>query len=296
MFGMWIKPQPGQARREAVTGMEKALGRKLELDHYYHGWQAPLVGDYGRWSATAGHTLFIGWKAVLETDTGTSNGGGAGYVRWSAIASGVYDDVISARADELKNLGSVVYLNFHHEPEDDRDLPGVLRCGPPAAFIQAWRHIWNVFQERGATNVRFVWVLMGQSFREAKADQWYPGGRYVDVIGSDAYNWFGTQQPGSGRWASFRVAFAAGYAYAVAKHKPFWVAETGTLEDPDHPGRKAQWFTDAAEQIAAWPDLQAFVYFMGGTYGWDVNSSPQAFAAFRTLANEPYFTAAFEGA
>jgi len=294
MFGMWVKPESGQTRRAAVTRMEKLLGRKLELDHYYHGWPVPLVGDYGKWSVDTGHTLLIGWKAVLETSSGTSNGGGDGYVRWSAIASGVYDDVIRARAEELKRLDTVVYLNFHHEPEDDQDRAGVLRCGTPADFVHAWRHIWEVFHEEGATNVRFVWVLMGQTFRHG-ANVWYPGGRYVDAIGDDAYNWFGTK-PGANHWTDFRGAFAPGYQFAVAKNKPFWVVETGTLEDPQQPGRKAQWFQDAAVQISQWPDLQAFVYFMGGVYGWKVDSSPGALQAFRALASQAYFTAAFSGA
>lgn len=289
MFGMWIKPASGETRQQAVTRIEALIGRKLEIDHYYHGWQAPLVGDYGRWSVKGGRTLLIGWKAVLEDSEGLSNRAGAGYVRWADIAAGRHDDVIEARARELKRVGETVYLNFHHEPEDDKDLPGELRGGTPGDFIQAWRHIWDVFQERGATNVRFVWVLTGFSFAKRDADRWFPGNQYVDAIGADTYNWYGTRQPGSGKWRSFAEATRPAYEYSVRMGLPLWVVETGTLEDPAQPGRKAQWYEDAAGQIARWPNLQAFVYFMGGKYGFRIDSSPSALEAFRNLAHEPYF-------
>src|SRR2546428_8253745 len=123
LFGAWVKPEGSRTKQEAAAAMEAKLGRRFTLYHYYHGWQNPLIGDVGQWASKQGSTLFINWKAALEWAGGKSNGAGAGYVRWGDIAAGKQDAVIKARANEIKGFKKVVYLNFHHEPEDDRDLP-----------------------------------------------------------------------------------------------------------------------------------------------------------------------------
>jgi len=288
LFGGWVKPQGSQTKQEAAAAMEAKLGRRFALYHYYHGWQNPLIGDVGQWASKQGSTLFINWKAALEWAGGKSNGPGAGYVRWGDIAAGRQDAVIKARANEIKGFKKVVYLNFHHEPEDDRDLPGQRKAGTPAQFVAAWRHIWTVFRKQHVTNVRWVWIMMGTTFKGTLASKWYPGDKYVDVIGDDAYNWFNTNKR-STRWTTFKGAFQAGYAFAETKGKPMWVTEVGVQEDPAHPGRKAQWFRDMGAQIKAWPDITGLIYFMGGENGWWVDSSPSALAAFRKLVRDPYF-------
>jgi Glycosyl hydrolase family 26 len=288
LLGAHASARFGQTHEQAMTAMESDLGRRFAIDHVYHGWQHPLIGPYERWSAAHGHTLLIGWKAVLEWPGGSSNGSGAGWVPWADIAAGKQDDVIVAQARLIKSFGRLVYLNFHHEPEDDATSPGHPGEGTPADYRAAWRHIHEVFERQHVTNVRFVWTLMGWTFRRGLAGQWYPGDDVLDVVSADAYNWYGTGPARTG-WTTFENAFDASYRFAVRRSKPFWVTETGTMEDPSNPDRKAAWYRAMADQAAAWPEMQALVLFTGGVNGWYPDSSRAALLAFRALAHDPQF-------
>ena len=288
-FGAWVKPRGSQTHQQAVSSLEADIGRRLSIDHVYHGWDGPLIGSYERWSSSRGHALLINWKAVHDTARGRSNGSGAGYIRWADIAAGRYDTDLVARAREIKRFKKTVYLNFHHEPEDDRDLPGVAKAGTPSQFRAAWRHVRAVFRAQHVRNVRFVFILMGRTFRSGRAGQWYPGSSAVDVVGADAYNWFGTAHPGSHSWTTFEAAFEAAHAFAAARRKPLWVTETGTQEDPALPGRKAAWYRVIGTQVEAWQNLDAVIFFMGGRYGWYPDSSPKSLRAFRAFAHNQLF-------
>src|SRR4029079_11835586 len=106
----------------------------------------------------------------------------------------------------------------------------------------AFRHVVDIFRSRGVSNVAFVWTVMNWTFdprsgRDPMA--FYPGDAYVDLIGSDGYNWF----PGraGAPWDSFETVFTRTNAFAVAHGKPWMVVETGSQEDPLAPGRKGAW-------------------------------------------------------
>jgi beta-mannanase len=58
----------------------------------------------------------------------------------------------------------------------------------PREFVSAWRHMWNVFHAVGADNVTWVWSFQVNSNAqpgpwEQKIAQYWPGSRYVDVLG-----------------------------------------------------------------------------------------------------------------
>jgi hypothetical protein len=289
LFGMWVNPVDGQTRRQAVEAMEDRIGRPLDIDHYYKAWNEPLIDEYAQWSSSQGHTLFINWKAVRATRTGSGTGRGAGYVTWASIARGAEDGWIRSQARDVKAFGRTVYIAFHHEPEDDRRTGTDERAGNPRNYVEAFLHIRRVFDRQGAGNARFVWVLMASTFRAGDAEPWYPGDRSVDVVAADGYNWFGSKHPGSRTWGSFASVFHSAMSFASAKDKPFWVAETGVLEDPGDADRKAQWYEDASDTIRGWAALKAFVYFTGGRYGWWPQSSSPALKAYRQLAQAPFF-------
>ena len=162
---------------------------------------------------------FLNWKAQR------TNGA---VVPWSTIASGAEDAAIAARADAVKAFGYPIYLTFHHEPEDD-----LATWGTPAEFAAAFSHIVTVFRSRGVTNVAFVWTMMSWTFEPRSGrdpNPYYPGDAYVDLIGSDGYNWY----PGKvgAPWESFQQIFQTTNDFALAHAKPWMVVETGMSGRP----------------------------------------------------------------
>ena len=59
---------------------------------------------------------------------------------------------------------------------------------------------------------------------------------YVDIVGTDGYNWFPMRS--GAPWDSFRNVIAPTMSFAKDRDKPVFVVEFGVMEDPDDPERK----------------------------------------------------------
>jgi hypothetical protein len=77
--------------------------------------------------------------------------------------------------------------------------------------------------------------------------------------------------------------------------KPYMVAETGSVEDPLTPGRKAQWHRDARAAIKLrFPYLRGFLYFdvnmtLSQGVNWRLDTSQSSLEGFREMALDPHF-------
>jgi hypothetical protein len=278
LFGAAVSTRPGQDVRTGVTDLESHLGRRMDVHRLYDSWDDPQPNALAAWDATSGRTPVLSIKAQRHNGS---------VVPWASIAAGREDAAIRAQANGLKRLNVPLFLALHHEPENDA------RNGTPASYIGAWRHYVSVFRALHVTNVKFTWIMMASSFGQGarKAASYYPGDSYIDVVGGDGYNWYGTQ-PGK-RWRSLADALAPFYAWGTAHHKPLMVAEWGTLEDRAVPGRKAQWLADAAASLKRMPAIKVVCYFHAPVvYPWWVDSSPSALRAFAAMGHDPYFRTA----
>jgi hypothetical protein len=281
-FGIFAHPR-GVDRRQRLPEIESQLGRRFDIDHAYHAWDADFPSADDRWSAAGGRMLLLNWSSQRMDGR---------QVPWSDIAAGREDEVIARRAEAIKQFGRPIFLSFQHEPGNEVGLAGTTED-----YTAAWRHIVEQFRTRGANNVSFVWIVTSYLFTDRARltpEQLYPGDDVIDWIGIDGYNFYGC---GRGPWRSFRDIFLPGYEWARERGKPVMVAEWGVQEDPDRPGRKAAWFREAARQIQAMPEIKAVVYFNSAPRcpNW-IDSSRESLRAFTELANTPYLTSATTGA
>jgi Glycosyl hydrolase family 26 len=272
LFGAWVQQGSAATHADAVRAVESELGFTLALDNHYRPWTNTFWGDE-RDDIASGRTPMVSW-----TGRGTTA---------AAIAGGSEDANVRRVADAVKALGSRVLVRFAYEMDQPKGQPRYL--GTPADFIAAWRHVYRVFQARGATNARFVWTPIAANFKNGVAQSFYPGNRYVDWIGADGYNWY----PGraGSKWTAFGDIFSTFYAWAAPRGKPLIVAETGVQEDPADPGRKAAWFADADAWIGAHPAIRAVSYFDGVSpkgYDFRADTSLPAFSAWQAFGLDSY--------
>ena len=249
--------------------LEPKLGRKLAVIHKYIPW------TYASWAwgiapiINSGHAVLLSWSAANTTTA-------------AAIASGSQDAVIRNAAVQLKALGGKILLRPFFEFDQPVGHPRYI--GSPAQVVAAWQRTYSIFQSVGVPNVRFVWSPMAFDFARGVAQQFWPGGAYVDWVGPDGYNFPGRS------FRDWQTIFGAAYAFAVAQGKPMMIPETASpVNDPRTPG----WIAQGAAWITAHPDVKSVNYFDSISpkgYDFRLSVNPQALAAYRAWGQQPYFS------
>jgi hypothetical protein len=210
-----------------------------------------------------------------------------------AIASGARDAYIRSWARSLAEAPGPVLLRLDHEM-NGRWYPWSPGVGASTAgnFVAMWRHVHDIFDQEGATNVRWVWspnVACGGCARLANL---YPGDTYVDWLGLDGYN-FGANNGHA--WQSFDDVFHKSYRDILRlSRKPMMIAELGTVDRGVGASQtKAAWVTDAMRAIRTrYRAIRAFVWFEqdnGAEGDFRVGATPDNVAAFRRALRPSVF-------
>jgi len=278
LFGAWTKPRAGRTAEQELSYAEQQIGRPFDIYHlYYHVSQALPTPEMIS-AANSGHTILMAFDPDPINSQPT----------WQEIWQGQQDTTLIKRAQELRDFGKPVMLNFDHEADAN-----IGPNGTAADYVKAYQHVHDLFVAQGATNVIWVWDMTGNLFRSAAAaDAMYPGDNYVDWVAADAYNWYPGKSGSS--WRSFADAFTPFHQWADQMHPgiPQMAEETAVQEDtatPD-PTRKAAWIQDMAATIKSWPEMKAVVWFNSNQiYPWWYDSSPASLAAFRAVGQDCYF-------
>ncbi len=268
-----------------VASREALLGRKLAIVHNFFGWADDWVAR-ARSDAATGRVPLITWIPNGPTGVGIS---------LDDIINGLQDAYITTRAQAAKAVGQKFFLRWGHEMNGNWTNWNASKYGSNAAgaakFAQAWQHIHNIFTSVGATNVLWVFCPNVNSVPVAPWNTWqsyYPGDAYVDWVAYDGYN-FGTGSGGSG-WTSFAAIANGIYSGLAATGKPIMIAEMSSSESG---GDKAAWISAMLPALkGSFPAIRAIVWFdaaCGGGFTWCIDSSPQASAAFVSMALDPYF-------
>ena len=213
--------------------------------------------------------------------------------RLANIIAGQYDADIRLWAGNARLWGHPFFLRFAHEANGSwfpwcEDANG----NQPGEFVQAWRHVHDLFRAEGATNVTWVWC-MNEDWPGSPRPSFqslYPGDAYVDWTCLDGYNW-GTQYGG---WRTFDGIFSYSYdtILKVSPDKPIMLGEWATSGTG---GSAADWITDAfAVKIPThYPKIRAEVWYNVLTnVDWRVESWPGAPEAFRAAMTSGKYRAA----
>lgn len=247
---------------EPVVRLETRLGRRLDVVHWFMNWDHAYDARLVDAVLAAGSAPLISWQPHRQTVTD--------------IAAGAYDDYLRSWADGLAAAAGVVYLRPFPEMNGD----WVPWNGDPEGFVAAWTRMTTIFDEAGATNVRWVWGpnVTDEPRTEAnRMERYYPGADRVDVLALSGYNW-GATRPDIG-WRSFEEIFAGAYARLVdLGPQPVWISE---MASSDAGGDKAAWIRDLFA-TTAFPRLEALVWFDDDKEAdWRLTSAPDVLVAIQ---------------
>ena len=130
-------------------------------------------------------------------------------------------------------------------------------------FRAAWRHVYRVFADEGATNVLWMWNPHDRSFPDFRYNHpalYYPGNEFVDLVGMTGYC-NGTYFPNE-TWRPFDEIYAPMYAEyaAMFPDKPFVITEFACSAIG---GDKAAWIRDALRRLPSYPRIRLAIWWNG---------------------------------
>jgi beta-mannanase len=198
------------------------------------------------------------------------------------IVRGDFDAWFTAGADTARAYGKPFYLRFAPEMNGHwAPWEAGVNGNTAQEYVDAWRHVHDIFVARGAGNVRWVWgpnVFGGSAL---DFTPYYPGSDVVDVLALDGYNWGSLDV-----WQTYSQVFGPSYDALVRLDlvKPVMIAETASTESG---GDKASWITSAfsREISSRTPRVTTVVWFdVNKETDWRVESSTRSLNAFRAVA------------
>ena len=281
----------------AVTKFESIAGKRMSIlnwgDMFYspqycsgYCYFDPKLFDGVR---NHGSIPFVTWASAPATGAFTD----------ARIAAGAQDVYLRKWATAAKNWGHPFFLRFDWEMNGSWFGWGVGANGNSAAdYVAMWRHVHDIFQSVGATNVSWVWCPNVDLDHLAPLASLYPGGAYIDWVGLDGYNW-GTNPAGhNGGWETFDRVYRSTYdtiVNTIAPGKPIIVSEVGSTE---HGGSKAAWITDmlTVQLLQNYPEIDGVLWFDRGgaeadNMDWPIESSAAATSAFASGIQNRIYTA-----
>jgi hypothetical protein len=198
------------------------------------------------------------------------------------VAEGKQDTQIKAWAQAAKSWGYPFLFRPWWEPNGDW-----YAWGRDPEYVSAWRHFHELVVAEGATNVTWAWIV-NSIWSDPASDPtpYYPGDKYVDWVGMDAYNW-GLNPLQPDRWLTPQQAVDPTLAVleSIAPTKPICICEDASTEIG---GDKPSWVREMLETyLPHHPNIKAYLWFNwnvvdgSGRWDWPIESSTAAEQAFR---------------
>ena len=278
-IGVTTRPLASQAARpwtpddlQTVNRFEQAAHKHASIVMWYADWRQsapPLVQLQA--VQRRGSTPEITWEPWDSTKGLYSR---QPHYQLRNIIAGKFDSYISAWARSLAAWGKPVRLRLAQEMNGGwypwSEQTNGNRQGE---FVRAWRHVHDIFAAADATNVRWVWSPVSGAPRE-----YFPGDRYVDVLGVTCLNG-GTAAFNQG-WRSFAsiCGNSIRQLHALAPKLPIELAEVGSAEAG---GSKAAWINDLFGFLGDHPEVKSLVWFnLAKQADWPIDSSLAAQTSF----------------
>ena len=283
-----------------IDVFESHTGKKMSILHWGQRWQKygqelPFDASLMEKVRQRGELSLFDWTA-RDYDVNPEKDQPA--FALSKIIAGSYDNYIRQWATAAKNWGHPFFLRFNHEMNGDwYPWSEQVNGNQPGQFVQAWRHVHDIFSQVGASNVTWVWCPNIEYQGTTPLEEMYPGSAYVDWTCIDGYNW-GSEPNHGGNWQSFDQVFRQTYDHIlkIAPDKPMMIGEVSSTEyggPNDGALDKAQWIREALTQKLPleYPAIKALVWFNvnADNMDWVIETSPGAQSAFKDGISSSYY-------
>ena len=179
------------------------------------------------------------------------------------VLGGKYDANMAAICTAAAGLKRPVIIRWAQEM-DETDNQFSWAKWAPASYIAAYQRSVTECRKNNTT-AKFMWSPKGNP----SLVDFYPGNKFVDIVGLSVFALQQYDSDNYGRDRSFAEILAPGYQLAEKFGKPIMVAELGYEGDQDYVTR---WAETVAKPDPQFPKLSAIVYFNDReVYAWPDN-------------------------
>lgn len=195
------------------------------------------------------------------------------------IVRGDWDEYLTEWARGAKEQNLPIALRFAQEMNGNWYTWSDGRFGnKPGDFVAAWRHIKDLFDSVGATNIIWVWsVNRVDNLPDKTLARVYPGDSYVDWVGVSGYY----REAVPGVPPSFEGTFGRTLTEIakVAKSKPIMLTEVGAGTSE---ANRVTWMQSFFQGLKDNPQIIGFNWFNDSKSGgdWRIQYSDATIAAF----------------
>ncbi|CAN5615964.1 hypothetical protein BH10CYA1_BH10CYA1_12930 [soil metagenome] len=251
----------GNAARDAL---DQEIGGRADLEQFYRpmGGSISDLRDYIQGDLNRGITP----EVSLNPKANDFN--------YADIASGHHDQYFHDLAQQLGSMkdaqGNPAEILLR--PGWEFNLRHMQSMGTSEEYVRAYQHMHDIFQQEGASNVKFVWspgqkLDMSGIGTQPDLQHYWPGAQYVDVVGPDGYS------TPDNHFKSFDELFKPAMDLAQRTGTSFMVSETGIDREGQTAQQTADWWRSAFQTLqqrqADGLDVTGVAAFMkAGDFGW----------------------------
>ncbi|OOC55497.1 MULTISPECIES: glycoside hydrolase family 26 protein [Nocardiopsis] len=285
--GVWWGASPYQRR---VEPLEEAVDRRMDIVYTWHGIdQAHIPGEREKKLIAEERFVHTNIEARRFTRSGHPP------VSYRSIIDGEFDRSLRSQAGTIAELGVPYFVTFDHEADANKRYN---RRGTPEEFVQAWRHIVDLYREEGADNAIWVWNVTGWKGNFERLPKLWPGNDYVDWLSWEAYNMTGCDiHPHWTEVYSFEEALRPAYEWiqtegpehGIDPDKPVMIGEMGTT----HIGAREtrEWYSEIPDVLRRYERVRAVkVWDNRVSPGCDfrIGANRHARKGFEEAGHDPY--------
>lgn len=286
--GISAKPlRFGVAEPSASTADLDLVSREVNEYPSYSQWYQDFGStfDMAKIAATRakGVTPIITWEPWIA-----ANGVNQPAYRLSALAAGDHDAYLNSVADQLNAAGNpAIYIRFAHEMNGNwYPWSESANGNSPGQYVTAWRHVVDLFNAKGVTNVDWVWAPNISYNGSTPMSGLYPGSAYVTRTGLDGFNFGSKGAPYTWVRPWDVLGSSLGALAYVAPDKNILVTETASTET-EGANTKATWISDLVYYLNHWGDgkpqrVEGFIWFdINKETNWRIDSSAASYTAMK---------------
>ena len=254
---------------------------KLKWYENYFDYEFPVILNYSEFQNTYQHpnlsqrlNTAYSYGKVLELTLQTASTYDGGNMVYK-ILNGEYDEFLRNYAKVIADFGHPVLFRLCNEMNGDWCPYSAYNTSRDTViFKEFYKYVYSFFEKAGANNVIWIWNPNSVSYPDFQWNDelmYYPGDRYVDIIGMTAYN-TGTYYWDIGeRWKEFYELYNDMYhRYSSDYGQPLMITE---FSSASMGGNKEQWAIHMFEDIEMYDRIKVAVWWDGRDWDEEGNVS-----------------------